>query len=96
MKSSNDASANRNHRFWSRRNDDVVVEDLLPARVLRADLRVDLVRDLECDVHHILRETVQLGAGGNQLLQRHRISGVVFRLQFDTGIGIAAASTTAL
>ena len=80
MKSSKRFSVKRNHRFWSRRKPRPVVVDLLPRRVGVVQLGVQLLRGLERRVHHVLREGVQLGAGGHQLLQRARVARVVLGL----------------
>jgi TRAP-type C4-dicarboxylate transport system permease large subunit len=72
-----------------------VLVDLLPARVLGAQLAVQGHRFLEGQLHHVLREARQLGARAHQLLERPglRASYLACMSMWATA---AAASTMAL
>src|SRR3546814_10571924 len=62
----------------------VVVEDLLEARILVAELFVDFVGGLEGGIHDVARESLENGAAGNKAAQGSRIVRVVVRSEEHT------------
>src|SRR3546814_8781312 len=63
----------------------VVVEDLLEARILVAELFVDFVGGLEGGIHDVARESLENGAAGNTAAQGSRLVRVVVAYHFAAG-----------